>query len=182
MKVYTKTGDKGQTSLIGGTRINKNDVRLEAYGTIDELNSFVGLLVSEVTEEEHKKFLLSIQNSLFDMGSCLALDTTKPETEKYGISFDKTEISKIESEIDRLSENLPPLKSFVIPGGTKAAALAHVCRTVSRRAERCIYTMSEHYQVESEILIYVNRLSDYFFVLSRCFNKERGTEIFYTKL
>ncbi len=181
MKIYTKTGDKGQTSLIGGTRVNKDDVRLNAYGTIDEFNSFIGLLISFLTEDENKVFLFSIQNTLFGVGSNLALDTTVPDAAKYNISFDKKEIVILENEIDRLSENLPPLNSFVVPGGTQEAALCHVCRTICRRAERSIYTLSNSFPVSKEILIYINRLSDYFFVLSRFFNKRAGSEIFYTK-
>lgn len=181
MKVYTKTGDEGQTSLIGGTRVNKNDCRLEAYGTVDELNSFIGLLLSFYPDDENKTFLLNIQNILFDLGSNLALDTTAPNVEKYNITFDEEKIRQLEAEIDRISETLLPLKSFVIPGGSQAAALSHVCRTLSRRAERNIYTMSEQIAVKKEILIYMNRLSDYFFVLSRFLNKKEDREIFYTK-
>ena len=181
MKVYTKTGDKGQTSLIGGTRVNKNDVRLDAYGTIDELNSFVGLLISFISGDDNKTFLLSIQNVLFDLGSNLALDTTKSDVEKYNISFEGENIQILEAEIDRVSETLPPLKSFVIPGGSQIAALCHVCRTIARRAERNIYTMSEHFFVQKELLVYVNRLSDYFFVLARFFNQKESGEIFYVK-
>lgn len=181
MKIYTGTGDKGQTSLIGGTRVNKNDVRVAAYGTVDELNSFIGLLVGFLPVDENKEFLLSVQNTLFDLGNVLALDITAPNIEKYNISFDREEIIKLENEIDRLSESLPPLKLFVIPGGTQVASLCHVCRTISRRAEREFYTMSEYFQVNSEIFIYINRLSDYFFILSRFFNKKEGSEIFYRK-
>jgi len=182
MKIYTKTGDKGQTALIGGTRVNKNDVRLEAYGTVDELNSFIGLLVSFLPDDENKNFLLNIQNTLFDLGGNLAIDTTAPNIEKYSISFDEREIQKLETEIDRISETLSLLKSFVIPGGNQTAALCHVCRTITRRAERNIYTMSEHFQVEKKLLVYVNRLSDYFFVLSRFFNKSENKEIFYERM
>jgi len=182
MKLYTKTGDTGKTALIGGTRVNKNDVRLEAYGTIDELNSFVGLLVSFLPDEdENKNFLLQIQNTLFDLGSNLALDTNVPNAEKYNITFEQKTVGKLEAEIDRLCENLPKLNSFLLPGGSKMAAICHVCRTISRRAERNICTMSEFFYVKKEVLSYANRLTDYFFALARHLNKETSKEIFYVK-
>jgi len=182
MKIYTKTGDTGKTALIGGTRVKKNDVRLEAYGTIDELNSFVGLLISFLPEnDENINFLLEIQNTLFDLGSNLALDTNAPNAEKYNISFDEKSVQKLEKEIDRLSENLPKLKSFLLPGGSKTASICHVCRTISRRTERKICTMSEFFYVKKEVLSYANRLTDYFFALSRFLNKGTNKEFFYEK-
>jgi len=182
MKLYTKTGDTGKTALIGGTRVNKNDVRLEAYGTIDELNSFVGLLVSFLPEEDKNiNFLLEIQNTLFDLGSTLALDTNAPDVEKYNITFDGKNVQKLEKEIDRLSENLPKLNSFLLPGGSKTAAICHVCRTISRRAERNICAISEFFDVKKEVLCYANRLTDYFFALARQLNRDTNKEFFYTK-
>ena len=181
MKVYTKTGDGGKTSLIGGTRTSKRDLRLHAYGTMDELNAFVGLLASFLDEEdENKKYLLAVQHTLFDIGSCLALDAEN-QADKYGIAFDGGKIGQIESEIDRLSGSLPALKTFVIPGGGKTAALCHVCRTLTRRGERILYEMTETYPVKKDILIFINRLSDYFFVLARFLNHTQGEEIFYAK-
>ncbi len=169
MKIYTKTGDNGTTGLIGGTRVTKNDIRLEAYGTVDELNSYIGLLNTYTLEEENKHFLYNIQNKLFSVGSYLATDTSK--TAINSVSFLKeTDIKNIENEIDRLNESLPPLSNFILPGGTQAAAICHVCRTVSRRAERKIYDVKSAYNVDMHILEYVNRLSDYFFVLSRYIN------------
>ena len=178
MKVYTKTGDKGTTSLIGGTRVPKDDARLNAYGTVDELNSFIGLLVSFLDDKRVCDFLANIQNILFDIGGILATDTEK--TQPY-TSITEDDIKQIESEIDFLGEELPALKSFVIPGGTKAAAMSHVCRTVARRTERKIYTMKEKYFVDENVLIYVNRLSDYFFVLARFLNKHEESEKYYVK-
>jgi len=181
MKIYTKTGDEGQTSLIGGTRVNKNDIRLDAYGAIDELNSFVGLLVSSMPDDENKAFLLNVQHTLFELGSNLALDTTTSAVEKYNISFDEEKSQQLESEIDRINETLSPLRSFVLPGGSQLSSLCHVCRTITRRTERNICTMSEQFLVKKEVISYVNRLSDYFFVLSRFFNKNTNQEIFYMK-
>jgi cob(I)alamin adenosyltransferase len=182
MKIYTKTGDKGKTALIGGKRVNKNDTRLEAYGTIDELNSFVGLLISFLPDEdENKNFLFDIQNTLFDLGSDLALDTENADAKKYNIAFDEQKIQKLEAEIDRISENLPALKQFLLPGGSQTAAFCHTCRTIARRAERNISTMSETFFVQKELFEYINRLSDYFFVLARFMNKNINKEIFYVK-
>jgi len=175
MKLYTKTGDKGETGLIGGTRVPKNDVRIEAYGTIDELNSFVGLLTTYQIPEKDRLFLRTIQNNLFSIGSFLATDTTKVAL--HSISMLKKEtISLIEEEIDRLDATLPALSSFVLPGGSQTGALSHICRTVSRRAERRLFDLNEFYQVDSQISIYINRLSDYFFALSRYLTLAAGAE------
>ena len=179
MKIYTKTGDKGKTGLIGGTRVSKNDMRIEAYGTIDELNAFVGLLTTYLSDfDVNFPFLKKIQNNLFSVGAYLATDKEKVDTSKSAI-FEEDEISLIEQEIDRLNAILPPLKAFVLPGGNSAGAVTHVCRTVARRAERRIYDVAEHYPVAEKILIYMNRLSDYFFVLSRYLIKETGNEDFF---
>lgn len=178
MKIYTKTGDKGKTSLIGGARIEKDDIRLEAYGTIDELNSFVGLLVSVLEQSEEKMFLEKIQTVLFDAGSMLALEDVSLAP-KYNLSFDKSNVAQIEQEIDRLDKSLEPLKSFVIPGGTVASSLCHVCRTVTRRAERILCTLNKHLQQDENVLMYINRLSDYFFVLARYLSVQEGKEKYY---
>lgn len=175
MKIYTKTGDKGSTGLIGGTRVSKSDVRLEAYGTIDELSSHIGLLVVYCTNEEQKTFLQNIQNILFTVGSSLATDTTK--TDYKAASVMKPEyVEAIENEIDRMNDRLAPLRHFIIPGGSLAAAQCHVCRTVARRAERRIVEMAKTYSVEELIVKYVNRLSDYFFVLARKLLMDDKTE------
>ena len=175
MKLYTKTGDKGTTGLIGGTRVNKNDVRREAYGTVDELNAQVGLLVTLGLKVEHEVFLKNIQNLLFTVGSNLATDTSK--TEHKPASLMKEEyITAVEKEIDRLDAQLASLTYFTLPGGTQPAAQSHVCRTVARRAERRIIEMNEIYSVDNKVIIYINRLSDYFFALSRILLKEENVK------
>lgn len=177
--VYTKTGDQGTTSLVGGTRVLKTHVRLEAYGTIDELNAQLGLLVTYLTREEDAAFVGWIQNKLFSVGSHLATDQEKTTLRQASVIF-PDDIQKVEEEIDRLDEQLPPLKAFVIPSGGRGAAVCHICRTVCRRAERRILSLSEEYVVSSEVLAFVNRLSDYLFVLSRMLNiNEKIDEIFW---
>lgn len=177
MKLYTKTGDKGQTGLIGGTRVPKNDMRLEAYGTIDELNSFVGVLTTHAIPEEDLLFLRKIQHLLFTIGSHLATDTTKVEFNTASI-IEIKEIESIEDEIDRIDALLPALNSFILPGGSLSGALCHVCRTIARRAERRMYDIELTYTIDSKVFVYVNRLSDYFFVLSRLLTTlEGGKEI-----
>lgn len=170
MKVYTKTGDKGQTGLIGGTRVPKNDIRLDAYGTVDELNSFIGLLCSYAIPEIDLLFLRSVQHNLFVVGSHLATDTSVVELRSASV-LSADSIVTIEKQIDRLDEQLPTLTAFILPGGSPASALCHVCRTVTRRAERRIYDVNSMFHVDEQILIYLNRLSDYFFIFSRYLNK-----------
>lgn len=175
MKLYTKTGDKGQTGLIGGSRVMKNDIRIETYGTVDELNSFVGLLTCQQITDEDVRFLRSIQNQLFTIGSYLATDTTKVELSNASI-LKKDAISLLEKEIDRIDDQLPSLVSFVLPGGSQSGALCHVCRTITRRAERRLFDMQNVYHVDNQINIYINRLSDYFFALSRFYTLKNGGE------
>lgn len=165
MRIYTKTGDEGMTSLVGGKRVKKCCARLDSYGSVDELNSFIGLLVTYITDEADIAFLQKIQGELFIVGGSLATDLSVSEAR---CEVTQAMISDIESEIDRLSVLLPPLRSFVVPGGSRAAALAHVCRTVCRRAERCVFALIEEGgAVEENVAVYLNRLSDYFFVLAR---------------
>ncbi len=175
--IYTRTGDKGTTSLVGGQRVSKADRRIESYGTIDELNSFIGLLMTAIEDSEDEKFLLFIQHKLFTIGSYLATDQSTTEL-KIESQVTQESIEKIEHEIDRIDETLPKMKNFVLPGGCRSASLAHVCRTVCRRAERRIYSLAEQAEVEDPVLIFVNRLSDYLFVLARkeCL-KHNGKEI-----
>lgn len=180
MKVYTKTGDKGTTGLIGGTRVEKNDVRLEAYGTIDELNSYVGVLSTFEMSVANLDFLRFVQNKLFSIGSHLATDRKKVNLHTASI-IDQQTILLIESEIDRLDAELPELTYFILPGGSRAGAYAHVCRTVARRAERCTYDVLRNYEVENEVLVFLNRLSDYFFVLSRYLTFISGEQEIYWK-
>ena len=162
--IYTRTGDKGTTSLVGGQRVSKAHDRIESYGTVDELNSFIGLLITALNDEKDTDFLSFIQHKLFTIGSYLATD--------------QASIERIEREIDRLDNELPKMHAFILPGGCRSAALAHVCRTVCRRAERQIYRLAENCPVEEPVLIFMNRLSDYFFVLARkeCINNN-GKEI-----
>jgi cob(I)alamin adenosyltransferase len=180
MKLYTKTGDNGQTGLIGGTRVAKNDVRLEAYGTVDELNSFIGLLTTCSIPESEISFLRYIQNKLFAIGSQLATDTTKVELNSASI-LDKNSVLLVENEIDKLDDKLSELTSFILPGGSQAASFCHICRTITRRTERRLFDMNLFYSVDSEVFIFFNRLSDYFFVLSRFLNLNSGCEEIYWK-
>lgn len=169
MKIYTKTGDKGQTSLFNGERRSKDDIRIEAYGSVDELNSFLGLLTSKVNDTEVIEVLLDIQKNLFDLGSMLANPTN---TSKAVIK--EEHIEGLESGIDNMNEFLPSLKTFILPGGNESAALAHVCRTVCRRAERRTISLSMEHEIEPITVKYLNRLSDYFFVLSRKLIHDKG--------
>ena len=177
-KLYTKSGDKGMTSLVGGHRVKKTHPRLEAYGTIDELNAFIGLLIEAIEDEATRTLLLYIQSKLFTVGSYLATDPTKTEY-KAESRITAESIKKIEAAIDQTDSRLPKMKSFVLPGGTHAAALAHVCRTVCRRAERHIYYLAETEKVDENIFIFINRLSDLLFVIARkeCVDK-KDDEIF----
>ncbi len=178
MKIYTKTGDDGTTGLIGGTRVSKDDIRLDAYGSVDELNSFLGLLIEENIEENDADFIRNLQHVLFNVGSSLATDTSVTSP-KISIPVKQTMLDAIESEIDSITANLPPLDRFVLPGGNKAAALCHICRTVCRRTERNVIRLSKNIPVEKSILILLNRLSDYLFVLGRKSCLTNGNEIFW---
>lgn len=178
--IYTKTGDKGTTSLVGGTRVEKTHIRLDAYGTVDELNSFVGWLACEIEDAETKTFLSFVQNKLFAVGSYLATET-ESVAPKAASLISEDDISKIETEIDRRDEKLPKLNRFVLPGGSEAASRAHVCRSICRRAERMIYKVAEKYPVDERITTFVNRLSDYFFVLARKEANEKGKEVYWEK-
>lgn len=164
MKIYTKAGDDGNTSLFGGRRIPKYADRIESYGTVDELNSFLGLLKDEVEIEEVQTFLLKIQHNLFDIGSVLATD---PNSDFKLPGVNESDVALIEESIDEMQEILPPLKHFILPGGHKAVSYAHICRTVCRRAERRVVAVSASEEVDKQIILYLNRLSDYFFVLGR---------------
>jgi cob(I)alamin adenosyltransferase len=180
MKLYTKTGDKGETGLIGGTRVSKNDVRIEAYGTVDELNSFIGMLTTYQIPESEIAFLRLIQNNLFIVGSYLATDTSKVQLKTASILKPES-IERIEKEIDRLDGMLPELNSFILPGGSESGALSHICRTISRRTERRLFDMNKVHQIDNQILVYFNRLSDYFFALSRYLTFQKGGKEIYWK-
>ncbi|HEY6900246.1 MAG TPA: cob(I)yrinic acid a,c-diamide adenosyltransferase [Puia sp.] len=168
-RIYTKTGDKGSTSLIGGTKVPKSHLRIESYGTVDELNSFVGLLGDQLplTIPEVAALLGEIQDRLFTVGSSLACDPEKEPKLKIP-DLKEEDITVLENEIDRMDEILPPMKSFLLPGGHVAVSTAHVVRCVCRRAERaCVRMQEEGLYVEPIVIRYLNRLSDYFFQLSR---------------
>ena len=168
-KVYTRGGDMGKTSLVGGERVSKASVRLEAYGTVDELSSHLGLLAAMLPEGEEKKMIICIQNCLFNV--CTNLATDQEKTPLYPSAYlPEGEIEKMEQEVDRIMKLLPEKQGFILPGGTREAAQAHVCRTVCRRAERRIVALAEVAKITPEILQYVNRLSDYLFVLAKKIN------------
>jgi cob(I)alamin adenosyltransferase len=165
MKIYTKTGDKGQTSLIGGTRVPKHHIRIESYGTVDELNSHLGLIRDSVKDEQVINQILEIQDRLFTIGSILASDPGKskmkiPELIDADVEF-------LEKAIDKMNETLPEMRFFVLPGGNQVVSFTHIARCVCRRAERCTIQLSEESKVDDVVLKYLNRLSDYLFVLSR---------------
>ena len=171
MKIYTKTGDKGETSLFGGGRISKSSSRIEAYGTVDELNSFIGLAITEVLDSSVKEVLIKIQNQLFILGSDLAAPKTS-KTAKLKIQRITPRFYKeLEKVIDHFDNKLESLKNFILPGGSKSAALLHVCRTIARRAERRVVALNDTVKVGDNIIIFLNRLSDLFFVLARYENK-----------
>jgi cob(I)alamin adenosyltransferase len=172
-KVYTRTGDKGETSLVGGVRIKKSDIRLEAYGTVDELSAQLGMLVAMMDEGEERQFVIRVQNNLFNV--CTHLATDQSQTQLYPSAYlADGEISQLEERIDKLMKTLPERQGFILPGGTLAAAQAHICRTVCRRAERRIVALSEVAQISPEMPQYMNRLSDYLFVLAKIINFNKG--------
>jgi cob(I)alamin adenosyltransferase len=170
MKVYTKKGDSGTTQLIGGTRVPKSSLRIEAYGTVDELNSYIGLIRDQEVSKEIVTQLLEIQDRLFTMGSQLAAD---PEASKMKLPelFDK-DVENLEIWIDKMEETLEPMKSFVLPGGHTTVSFCHVARCVCRRAERISVDLNTHQTMDPILLTYLNRLSDYLFVLSRKLSKD----------
>lgn len=173
-KIYTKTGDAGETSLIGGTRVPKYHLRIEAYGTIDELNSYLGVIRDQIPNETAFKILLDIQDRLFTIGSELA---TGPEGSRMQIPDLKPEdIQQLEKEIDLMTDDLPVLKNFILPGGNVVSSHCHVARCICRRAERLVVHLNTETPVPELIIPYLNRLSDYLFVLSRFILKINGAE------
>ena len=172
MKIYTKTGDKGLTSLIGGTRVPKHHLRIESYGTVDELNSYIGLIRDQNISEHDKDVLKHIQDRLFTIGASLAAD---PEKSKMVIPDLKEEdIELLEHEMDIIDEQLPPLKHFILPGGSNAISFCHIARCVCRRAERITVHLAEESPVDEKVNIYLNRLSDYLFTLARKIGDEQS--------
>ena len=180
MKIYTKTGDAGMTSLVGGERVSKTHIRVESYGTIDELNSQIGLLAAYAEEllpaqDADVQLLEKVQNHLFVVGSYLATNTEKRELREKAV-LTPAAVESLEQAIDRIQETLPPFRAFLLPGGGVAASQAHVCRTVCRRAERIILTLHQQVEVDELVRRYVNRLSDYLFFLARRLNIVAGKE------
>ncbi len=174
MKIYTKTGDKGQTSLVGGTRVSKTELRIEAYGTVDELNSYVGLVRDQAVNNDRKDILKEIQDRLFTIGSILA---SEPEQTKKRIpDLHESDIELLEKEMDKMDESLEPMRFFILPGGHQSVSFGHLARTVCRRAERIVIRLSQESEVNDLVIKYLNRLSDYLFVLCRMMIKELNIE------
>ena len=178
--IYTRTGDAGTTSLVGGVRVRKTDERLEAYGTMDELNSFLGMLVSLVDDEQEKSLLHFVQHKLFAVGAFLATDQTQDAFQKEPL-LSVEDVSRLEEAIDRLDSSLPKQKAFILPGGCYPASVCHVCRTVCRRAERRMLALEEQgiCEIDAKYKCFINRLSDYLFILARRLNDLTCTEEIY---
>jgi cob(I)alamin adenosyltransferase len=173
-KIYTKTGDKGETSLIGGTRVPKHHLRVEAYGTLDELNSFLGLVRDHTDDQHYKAIVVRIQECIFTAESIIAAD---PEKNVEGLpQIIEEDVTRLEKEIDKMNEGLEPLNSFILPGGHPVVSFCHVARTVCRRSERTLLRLNEVSKVDEILIRYVNRLSDYLFVLARKLGKDLGAE------
>lgn len=172
MKIYTKTGDKGTTALFGGTRVPKHHIRIESYGTIDELNSHIGLIRDQAIDQLHKNTLMHIQDRLFTVGAILATDPKKAvlkngEQRLKIPKISQDDIKRLENEMDAMEASLPPMTHFVLPGGHQTVSFCHIARTVCRRAERLASHLYELEPFQEETLMYINRLSDYLFVLAR---------------
>ena len=178
MKIYTKTGDRGETALYGGTRVSKASARVESYGTIDELNSFIGFAKTEINNEKVLDQLRKIQFDLFTLGSESATPTDKLTLangkSRLTLMISETEIEELEQWMDEFETELEPLQYFILPGGGKSATSLHICRTVCRRAERSLVFLKETEEVRPELIKYLNRLSDYLFVLARYVSKING--------
>jgi cob(I)alamin adenosyltransferase len=174
MKIYTKTGDAGTTSLFGGKRVSKADLRIDAYGTVDELNSFIGLVRDQEVNKKRNAVLIEIQDRLFTIGSVLA---TEPGNTKVKIpSLAEMDIKYLEEEIDIMEASLPPMKNFILPGGHQSVSYCHVARTVCRRCERLIIALHLVEAIDEMVIKYINRLSDYLFVLARKMTQELNVE------
>ena len=181
MKIYTKTGDKGTTSLFGGTRVPKDHIRIESYGTVDELNSYIGLIRDQEMNPHYKKILIEIQDRLFTVGAILATPPEK-EVKKNGelrlqkLGIVEGDIELLEKEIDTMEEALPPMTHFVLPGGHTTVSYCHIARCVCRRAERLVVHLDHNEPVAEIVIIYLNRLSDYLFVLARKLSNDLKAE------
>jgi cob(I)alamin adenosyltransferase len=174
MKIYTKTGDKGLTSLYGGKRVNKDDLKVECYGTIDELNAFMGLVNDSIQNNSDKAFITSIQNDLFLIGSIIATPTAEENANKRlkTLELKSTEIIKIEEKIDIYDKILDPMTHFILPGGHTTVSYCHTARSICRRAERRLVSLMKIEDIDNNILIYLNRLSDFLFILARKLAKD----------
>ena len=173
MKIYTKKGDKGKTQLLGGSMVDKNHIKLECYGTIDELNSFIGNIYDQEISTFHKENLLKIQNQLFNLGSRIAFDEKKYKIKLPNVTEENIEL--MEKEIDKMDESLPMLKNFILPSGLPTVSKCHIARTICRRAERNLVSLGKEEKIDPLHLKYLNRLSDYLFVLARFILMENGT-------
>ena len=181
MKIYTKTGDSGTTSLYGGTRVKKYNLRIESYGTVDELNSYIGLIKDQEISDTNKNSLLKIQNELFTLGSMLATppekETLKNGKERLNIpKIDESAVLFLENEIDRMDATLPQMTHFILPGGHQAVSFCHVARCVCRRAERLSVALNDQETINNDIIKYLNRLSDYLFTLARKLSNDLSVE------
>ncbi len=175
MKIYTKTGDTGQTGLIGGRRVSKADLRIDTYGTVDELNSWIGLVRDQAVNSERRDLLKEVQDRLFTVGAELASDPEKPPKQAMPAII-PADILLLETGMDRMDEELPELRAFVLPGGHEFVSFCHLARTVCRRAERLVIALNETSVVDPLVIQYLNRLSDYLFMLSRKMAQELGAE------
>ena len=174
MKIYTKSGDKGTTALLGGTRVSKAHLRLEAYGTVDELNSYLGLVRDQEVNQSRRDFLKQIQDRLFTLGSNLA--TSPDKSVKNVPDLKEEDIELLEKAMDEMDKELPPLRYFILPGGHQSVSFCHIARTICRRAERNTVVLHEQEAVADICMRYLNRLSDYLFVLARKMGHELGAE------
>lgn len=172
-KIYTKTGDQGSTSLFGGRRVSKSHLRIDSYGTVDELNSYIGFLRDVTEDESIRTFLKEIQDRLFTIGANLASD---PEKELPSPDITMTDVERLEEQMDQMDAALPPLRNFILPGGHMTVSVCHIARTVCRRAERLVVSLAQEEKVADIILKYLNRLSDYLFILARKIGKDLGAE------
>ena len=172
-KIYTKTGDKGTTSLFGGTKLPKSHIRIASYGALDELNAHLGLINDLINESSSNELLINAQNRLFDIGSSLASD---PKKKKLPSKVNHQDIERLEEEIDRMTSELPELQNFILPGGSPIVSHIHIARTVARRAERNVVALRENEFVEEIIIPYLNRLSDYLFTLARYIAMKTGVD------
>jgi len=180
MKIYTKKGDKGKTQLLGGSMVDKNHIKLECYGTIDELNAFIGNIYDQEIGTFHKNILFNIQNQLFNLGSIISFDGKKDSIKLPNVKSENIEM--MEKAIDTMEESLPMLKNFILPSGHASASICHIARTVCRRAERNLVALGQQQEIDTLHIQYLNRLSDYLFVLARAILKENNaTEIEWEK-